>query len=441
MTPAAPHREPPRWLDTLALPFLIALLYTDVSEALIVRYGIPSVLQMGIAGLLVVIFLYRHALQPSRVLLQPLTIMLALYCAVVFLSTIWADDLALADHDVVRVVKNVLITIVGAIIASSWTGLRRAMAATVIVAAVLALVSIVQIGTGRTFGQLGGMAAVSYGNIYGDASDIRAAGPLGDANFYGQILVMMLPLAAYLAWSARDFVRRALWIGATLAIIGGVLVTYSRGAMLALALMIALTLVALRVRITRVAIGTAIVVALLLIAPGNIGRRFMTIEALFPNEASPVEIDSSFEKRKLLTATAARMFDAHPLVGVGAGNYTTFFPRYSNEVGSAFENYNPAGSVEHAHSLYLEIGAETGLLGLAVFFAIIVAAFAQLLFARAVLRTPDGGRVILAVAMSIIGYLVTSVLLHGTSQRYFCLLLAFTGALTRIASDVRRGVA
>jgi hypothetical protein len=44
----------------------------------------------------------------------------------------------------------------------------------------------------------------------------------------------------------------------------------------------------------------------------------------------------------------------------------------------------------------------------------------------------------LAVALSLAAYLVTSLLLHGTSQRYFCLVLAFAGALTRLAADQRR---
>lgn len=438
-TPAAPRvaGPPPRWLAMLALPVVVAILYSNISDILIANYGVPSLLQISIVGCAVLIWFYRQSLVPSRVLLQPMTILFAIYCVVVFLSTIWADDLALADHDVVRVVKNLLITIVCAVIASSTPALRRAMAAAVLVAAALSAISIVQIVTGRTFGELGGLAALSYGNIYEDAADARAAGPLGDANFYGQILVMMLPFAAYLAWSGRGFLRKAIWIACAFAITGGVLVTYSRGAMLALALIFGLALIALRVPLTRVAIGTVVAVVLLLIMPANIGRRFMTIEALLPQQASYSEIDSSFEKRKLLTATAARIFDTHPLLGVGAGNYTTFFPKYSNEIGSSFENFNPAGSVEHAHSLYLEIGAETGLLGLIAFLAVIAAAFLQLWSVRRTLATRDGRMITLAVAMALAAYLVTSLLLHGTSQRYFCLVLAYAGALTRLAANER----
>jgi O-antigen ligase len=436
--PAAEGVPPPRWLAMLALPLVVAVLYSNVSDILIDNYEVPSILQLCIVGCAVLIWFYRHALEPSRVLLQPMTIAFALYGVVVFLSTIWADDLALADHDVVRVVKNLLITIVCATIAATAPALRRAMAAAVLVAAMLSAVSIAQIATGRTFNELGGLAALSHGNIYEDSADARAAGPLGDANFYGQILVMMLPLAAYLAWSARGWLSKAIWIASGLAITGGVLVTYSRGAMLALAVMVAMSLVALRVPLTRVAIATAVAVIVLLLLPGIVGRRLMTVEALFPQQAPYTEIDSSFEKRKLLTATAARMFDTHPLLGVGAGNYTTFFPQYSNEIGSAFENFNPAGSVEHAHSLYLEIGAETGLLGLIAFLALIATAFAQLWIARRKLRTRDGAMITLAVALSLAAYLVTSLLLHGTSQRYFCLVLAFAGALTRLAADQRR---
>lgn len=421
---AAPREqhEAPAWLPYLALPFFLVLIFSDISEVLITHLGVPSLLQLSLFALMVLIWFYRDALRPSRVLLQPLTLAFAAYAAMVFFSTLWADDLSLADRHVERIVKNLLIYGVVAILAVG-PALRRSIATTVLVAAALSTISIAQIATGNTFHELGGLATVAYGNIYGDSSDARAAGPMGDANFYGQVLVMVIPLAVYLAWSSPRRRWRAFWLATALALAGGVLVSYSRGAMLALALMTALMLAALRVPLTRVAMATAAAVLLLLVMPGNIGKRFMTFEALVPGEQYYVAPDSSFEKRKLLTATAARMFDDNPWLGVGAGNYPAFFPRYSNQVGSEAVLFYRPGGFEHAHSLYLEIGSEMGLIGLGVFGILLLAAAAQLWGAR---REPAT----MWLSIAGVSFLVTSLFLHGSSQRYFALLLAFVAALT-----------
>lgn len=434
MTPG--HRVPPQWLWTLALPFLVALVYSDASEMLITRIGF-SVLQFAIAAAVAAIWFYRDALQPWRILLQPLTLVLGAYTAVILASTIWADDLGAADASAVKAIKGLLLYFVIATLASSWSALRRSVAAMVATAAILAFVSVAQIGTGRTFGELGGLATVAYGTIYEDASNARAAGPLGDANFYGQILVLVLPLAAAIAWTAGRRRWQLFWLAAGLAVAGGVLVTYSRGAMLGMAVMTALALWALHVPLTRVALGTAIVLVLLILAPGNVGRRFMTIEMLFPKEAAYTPPEASFERRKLVTTTAARMWDQHLLAGVGTGNYRRFFDQYSNLAGSSAEHFYRAGDPQNVHSLYLEIGAETGLFGLAAFAAVVFVAYAQLRRARRNLRARDdpSAHIALALMIAVAGYLITSTFLHGGFQRYFCVLLAFVAAVSRLASE------
>lgn len=431
-----PRRVPPRWLWTLALPALVVLLYSDISEVFITRIGF-SVLQLAIVGAAAVIWFYRDALQPWRILLQPLTIGLGVYAAVIFVSTVWADDLWAADENVVKAIKNLLVYFVVAALATSWSALRRSTAAMVATAAALALVSVMQIGTNRTFGELGGLATVSYGTIYEESSDARAAGPLGDANFYGQILVLVLPLAMAVAWTSGRRRWKLAWL-ATAAIIGlGVLATYSRGAMLGVALMTGIALWALHIPLTRVALGMAVVVVLLILAPGNVGRRFTTIEMLFPKEEAYTPPEASFERRKLVTATAARMWDDHLVAGVGTGNYITFFDKYANVAGSAAEQFYRSGDPQNAHSLYLEIGAETGAIGLTVFAAVVLVAYAQLRRARRDLRKRGDPNAHMALALMIAtaGYLITSMFLHGGFQRYFYLLMAFAAAVTRIAAE------
>jgi putative inorganic carbon (hco3(-)) transporter len=433
---AAPDLTPPAWL-ALALPAILVLIYTDLSEVLIRTFGVPSLLQPAIVALIVLIWVYRRALQPSRIVFHPITIALAAYCAVLFISTTWADDPWLADDRVVKAVKNLLVYGVVAVLAASWRALRRGLATLAIAGALLATISVAQIATG-IHAELGGLTQIVHANIYGEQEDARAAGPLGDPNYYGQMLIVVIPMALYLAAVAERKRIRLFWLGVAGAIACGVLVTYSRGAMLGLAVMTGLVLIALRVPLTRVAVATAVALLLLFLMPGNIGRRFTTMLSLLPQETYYVAPDPSFERRKLIATTAALMFDEHPLAGVGAGNFVAHFAEYTRKAGSPAELYYDHGQTDQAHSIYLETASETGLLGLTVFAAIVVSAYVDLRRSR---RTLDqlglrrASLIALGLSVALSGFLVTGIFLHGASQRYLFTILALAAALSCIAAD------
>jgi len=64
---------------------------------------------------------------------------------------------------------------------------------------------------------------------------------------------------------------------------------------------------------------------------------------------------------------AINMIAANPLFGVGAGNYPAVYDTYS------VRGWNEA--LGHAHNFYLNIAAETGFIGLAIYLSIFVIAF------------------------------------------------------------------
>ena len=57
----------------------------------------------------------------------------------------------------------------------------------------------------------------------------------------------------------------------------------------------------------------------------------------------------------------------HPLTGVGPGNYDTIYKQY--------KFFEERKTYPHAHSNIVQIGAETGILGLSIFFWMMVSAF------------------------------------------------------------------
>ena len=136
------------------------------------------------------------------------------------------------------------------------------------------------------------------------------------------------------------------------------------------------------------------------------------------------------------------MFDEHLLLGVGAGNFGTNYAHYARESGSPADLFYEHGEMhrEHAHSLYLEIAAENGIAGLLLFAMLILLSYAELRRAHRLLPERGISRealIALALSAALSGFLVTSVFLHSSSQRYLFLLFALITALSCIATDSR----
>ena len=82
------------------------------------------------------------------------------------------------------------------------------------------------------------------------------------------------------------------------------------------------------------------------------------------------------------------------------------------------------------HSLYLQIAAEHGLLGLLAFGGMITAAFVELQRARRRLKRsrPELSLLVTGLMMSLVVYLTTGLFLHAAYVRYFWLFLGIAGA-------------
>jgi O-antigen ligase len=279
---------------------------------------------------------------------------------------------------------------------------------------------------------------VKYAQIYGDVFEPRIAGPLGDPNFYAQALVLLVPLGLSLAMSERAAHRKAIALAGTGLVVGAAALTYSRGGALALAVVLALSLLAWPLSRRRAALATGLVAVLVaLLVPAGFARRLTTLEQVWPGREAVLRPDSSLEKRRLLVGAAWRMFLDHPLAGVGAGNYTVHFESYADEVGGMARDYEEPDERHYPHSLYLEIAAETGLVGLVGFGGVIAAGVVSLRRAREAFRRAGDERTAALVqgfAIALFGYLVSSLFLHGHYQRYLWLLLGFASALDALAS-------
>jgi putative inorganic carbon (HCO3(-)) transporter len=409
-----------------ALPLLVVVVYTNASDLAIRAFSIPSILQPLIVLLAFVVWTLRTVLKPAQILFQPLTIFLAAYCCVLFVSSLWARDVALADQRFAEMIKSLAIYFLVGSLAFTMVAVRRAFAALTIAAAVLAFLTVVQTITG-TQNEFGGFAQLKLGNVYGDVEIARGSGPVDDPNFYAQLLLIILPLAMFLALTEHGRLRKIAYALAGLLIASGTLLTYSRGGIVALGLMLVLLIVAVRPRPAYIAGAVAIAMLVAALLPPAVIQRTLSVrEAMSSNG----EHDASIEERKLFLGSAWQMFSDHPILGVGAGNYSTYFNRYSLMVGSPATQYHDRGDVAFPHMLYLQIAAENGALGLLFFLAAVVTAFVSLRRSRE--RFTERIGVSTAVSIALAGYLITALFLHGAYQRNFWILLGLVAAIARL---------
>jgi putative inorganic carbon (HCO3(-)) transporter len=208
-------------------------------------------------------------------------------------------------------------------------------------------------------------------------------------------LNLVIPIAAASAVLARDRVLKFLGFTCACTAAVAVVLTQSRGGLLALA---GLTIMAVWLLAPRLTIRIEILCGITLIC-------LLTVPPLLNHFDRLQGVDDYTEFGRLAAWQAAvSMFLEHPLLGVGYGNYKFLS---ADLVPGALP-----GTLE-AHNLYLELLAETGLVGFLSIGALLGAFF--FLSLKAVHKQDPLSRII---AFGVCGAIITT-LIHGTVDYLF----------------------
>jgi O-antigen ligase len=275
------------------------------------------------------------------------------------------------------------------------------------------------------------VGCIQYATVSGDTAG-RFTGTFDQPNPYGAFLNLALPLALCLLVFTKNWRIRWLAGGAT-AIIG--LAAYfarSRGALLGLA--VAVVVVALvRLRLDRIAAIAAAPLALLVgvawythLLPQSIQARVSSTIAIDTASLCRPYVSANFSTLERLAQWSAgiNMFLAHPVLGVGAGNYSEAYPQYSVV---CWPN-----SLGHAHNYYINAAAETGALGLVAFLALTIAMiFVGWRATQAMLRSDTTGYG-LALALGFFACIATAVV-HNVVDNVFVHAMELQIAVTLAA--------
>lgn len=225
----------------------------------------------------------------------------------------------------------------------------------------------------------------------------RATLPYGDPNDVAYSLAVIVPLAFWLL-TDRPFLRPVA-IAAIAIISAAVFLSFSRGAVVALAAGALWYVVAHRRHVVLLTACAAVAVG----------------TTAFVVESNPEQVRSAFELKKKANPEnvesrldawrgAAELAAAHPFLGVGPGNLQF---HYQEALGI------PAGMpvFSAAHSAYFDVAADLGLIGFGLFLAYLVIVFVHATVAHRDLRGPPAfaAAVRTSLVVAIVGALTLSV--------------------------------
>lgn len=445
-----------KW-PNIGLLSLIIVVYSNVSEVGVRFHDMPSILQILVPFLIIVLIGLKLVRTDYEFKFQFnfLIFLLLVYSSIIFISTLYAYDTEAADAKIYQFLKGFLILILVINLLNTRETLKQSIWCLVIVGAFLGTVSCYQVFTSSFGDDLGGFGRIKYAFIAGDVWLPRITGPLSDPNYYAQILLVLVPVVFFRLWDEQSLKLKLLSGYSLISILTTIYFTYSRAAIIVLIVEFIFIVLIKRINLKYILIGlVALFLSALFLIPEKYTERLSSLEQLIfdeeineiseDKEIKNIHIDSSFQQRILYMQTAWVMFSDHPYTGVGIGNYGSHYNTYSEEVGSIVSSYEHFDKTRFPHNLYLEIGAESGLFGLFIFLAIIFFTFLYLLSAyinfKQVKDITSAG-IALSLIIGLLGYLMSSLFLHGEYIRYLLLLVAFAIATERISKSKIKTVA
>lgn len=332
------------------------------------------------------------------------------------ISIVWSESSAGALSSVMRYALNSILVPI------AYTAVRDRRDAVRILAVLVAGASVAAVS-----GILAPPSAESA--VYG-----RATGTVGDPNELAAALVVGLALAtAFTVNRHFNASWRTLAGVAAVLCLTGILLSLSRGGLLGVGACLLLAVV-LGGRWRRRALAVCGMIA-------AVGVGYFAFVASLPAKQRVLNISGGGGTGRLdLWTVGLRMIDAHPVRGVGTGQFAHSSVHYLLQPGAIQRGDLILSTPKVAHNTYLNVVAELGLIGGLLFAAILMSCLGCVWLAvRCVQRDGDERLEILlrGLMVGIGGYLVTLMFISENYAKLLWILLALGPALLAVARAPR----
>ena len=440
-----------RWPD-IATFAVIFILFSNIAVVASRFHGVPRIVASAFPLLLAAPLIRDLVLRRQRLVVTPALPLLLLLLVVQILGMMFSRDLEVTKSAVTEFVfEGLLLYFLITNAVRTPRALRLVIRALLLAGFVSAVVPCYQQLTGSFGSNFGGFGQTSEtgfrtGEVSsrGEVRQIRLAGPIGEQNRYAQNMLMLLPIGLFLFLSERSKRWRLLALLFTAVTGSGFLLAFSRGGAVAFLILLA-TMVLMRIFRARQVLIVGLVASLGLVAVPQYLARMKTLGniSVVLLEAGPkaADLDSAARRRIAEMIAAAMVFADNPVIGVGPGMFKYYSQEYGNRLG-----IRKITETRRAHSLYLEVAAEGGALGLISFFGLILVTMYGLILARTrLLHGPPGAmpeaererlelsNTVTGFLLALIAYLACGLFLHLAYIRFFYAMLALAGAASGVA--------
>jgi hypothetical protein len=427
-------------MTTLVVLFV---LYANLPVVAINTYGVPELVSASFFLLLILPLTYYVMIARQPLVFNRTLIVMAVYLSVIFLSAVASGNvLGSLDRVLSYILEGLVLYILVINTVRTPSLLRNAMWALILAGMLMGSISLYQELTGSYANDFGGLAVVKDSGVMdtgrvdltgNDVKRLRLSGPLGSKNRYAQVMVVLLPIALMRIWGERSKFLRVVAAVACIPIVGGALLTFSRGAGISiiLALIAMLVLRVFRLRHLFV-VGLVGMLFVATVIPDYIYRLSTTTDVAELASGNVQDASGSVRGRATVNLAALNIFLDHPLLGVGPGQTSSYMIEYGNEIG-----FRRLETDRRAHNMYLEELADTGIIGFAVFMSILGLTLLELMRVRRAWQhsRPDIAYLMVGLIVAIIAYMSTAVFLHLSYVRYYWVILALAGAATQIYGE------
>jgi len=419
---------------------LAITIFSNISDLLTNRgyTGFLKPLVVLVFGAILIRNIYVRQIPLDRPRLSQIETFLLSFFVIMAASFFVATDKSKASRTIIDMGKDILIIYCFLFSVRNFSVWKGIVWVVILTTCGLCLLGLYQEVTGNYSQTFFGLASVQNEKVFSASLTPRQSGPINAPNMWGQILIAVMPLVLYRVLHEKNRWTKLLAIGISGIVLVAILNTYSRGAYLGLFVVIALIVIEKRPNLMGLIASMGLVIIVIMNLPPTYVERFQSLSFLTPGSENGIYQDASFRGRGSEMLTGLYMFEFHPLLGVGAGNYSTNYLKFAQLVGLEFR-----AEQREPHSLYIQFLAETGILGLTAFIGVLYFLFIALNRAKKLISHSPRDLYLLpwvnSIQVSITGYLTASFFLHGAYIRYFWILVALAITAIQLTDEIQIG--
>jgi len=282
-----------------------------------------------------------------------LSIFIIILLIIMFVSTIYALDKKIALSESARFATYVVMYFIIKYELNTRKQINVLLRCYIFISFILSSIGILQYFTGFALAE-----TFKRTNEVGEG--IKIASTLLNPNTYGAYLILIVFPVIVLSIYEKNKKKKMIYILLSILVFANLIMTFSRNALLGFGLGLVVLMLIYSIK--------------LIFALGGFGILILFIPSVFQRIKDVADINQN-EFRIKLWKTALMMIKDHPILGVGNGNYVTYYRTYVN-------NYKELKYFSYqkfpTHNSFLKIQSELGILGIVSFLGIITMALIRI---------------------------------------------------------------